>query len=169
MGELTRWKPRQVFCTEQADHQDAPGELHVVKYRQGKVGTCALISEVLCGQLLTLAGIPTVEGRFVFASSDYAARHKAIPGIPYLVEPGWHFGSPFITGHPGPPKKLALLASPQEVVNLWVSDTWLFFFGGKTTTAKAIESSSFRTSLTSPCSATVTRYSVTDGEQWNAF
>ncbi len=106
MADYTRWKPRQVFCTEQPDHQDTPGELHVVKYRQGKAGACALISEVVCGQLLRLADIPAVEGRLVFASDDFAARYQSIPDVPYRVEPGWAFWQSIaVKGHPGAGEK----------------------------------------------------------------
>src|SRR5437899_2088703 len=56
MSRVTRWKPRRVFCTEDPNHRDEPGVEHVVKFRQGKVGTAALISEVLCGGLLDAGG-----------------------------------------------------------------------------------------------------------------
>lgn len=127
-SNLTRWKPRQVFCTRQPDHGDKPGERYVVKYRQGRPGTCALISEVVCGCLLRSAGIPSVECSLVHVSQSLAARYRSMSEMLYRVEPEWHFGSLFHDrGTPGELRALALtdLSAPQETVDLWVFDTWV--------------------------------------------
>ncbi len=34
MSRLTRWKPRRVYCTDDANHRDEPGVEHVVKFRE---------------------------------------------------------------------------------------------------------------------------------------
>ena len=69
MSRLTRWKPRRVYCTEDANHRDEPGIEHVVKFRQGKIGAAALISEVVCGGLLAAGGVPALDGRLVSVSA----------------------------------------------------------------------------------------------------
>jgi hypothetical protein len=90
MSLLTRWKPRRVYCTGQADHADAPGVEHVVKFRQGKVGTAALISEILGTQLLAAGGVRVLDSRLVLASEAFAESYKGKTDIPYAVEPGLH-------------------------------------------------------------------------------
>jgi hypothetical protein len=107
------------------DAQRPAGE-HVVKYRQrGTVGLCALISEVVGGLLLQAARIPVVEPRVVVATHEFARTCNAGGEIPYHLEPGTHFGTPYLRGENGPVLKRSRLARPQQVVDLWVMDCWL--------------------------------------------
>lgn len=93
MSRLTRWKPRRVYCTEDANHRDEPGIEHVVKFRQGKIGAAALISEVLCGGLLAAGGVPALDVRLVAVSPQFAASCATKTEIPYVIQAGLHFGT----------------------------------------------------------------------------
>ncbi len=129
MSDLTRLKPRLVLCKLPASGEaEPPSSPHVVKYRQselGKSGICALISEVIGTALLRAADIPCVEPRFVVAAPEFADRCNRKGGIPYSILPGVHFATPYIRGEAGPVIKLVRLASPQQIVDLWVLDCWL--------------------------------------------
>jgi hypothetical protein len=122
----TRWRPRRADCTEHEDRSDAPGKKHVVKYRQGPVGTCALISEVLCYNLLKAGGLRTLDARYVDASPGFAASCRAKSDIPYKVVEGLHFGTLLkLNVENGPPTKLSQIEDPQEIVDIWVFDCWV--------------------------------------------
>ena len=126
MSRLTRWKPRRVYCAEDANHRDEPGIEHVVKFRQGKIGAAALISEVLCGGLLAAGGVPALDGRLVAVSPHFAASCATKTEIPYVIQAGLHFGTvlrPDVEN--GPPFRIDDLADPQELVDLWAFDSWL--------------------------------------------
>jgi hypothetical protein len=125
MSAVTRWKPRRVFCTEQPNPPEGPGVEHVVKFRQGKAGTGALTSEVVCGWLLKAGSVPVLDGRLVHASDRFAASCKTKAEIPYPIEAGLHFGTVWRPDlQAGPPLRIEDLASPQELVDLWVFDSW---------------------------------------------
>jgi len=126
MSRVTRWKPRRVYCTEEENHRDEPGVEHVVKFRQGKVGTAALISEILSGSLLQAGGLSVLEGRLVSVSSRFAASCATKTEIPYAIEAGLHFGTLLrFDVENGPPLRIDHLAEPQELVDLWAFDSWL--------------------------------------------
>ena len=126
MSKVTRWKPRRVYCTEQGNHRDEPGVEHVVKFRQGMIGTAALISEVVCGCLLAAGGLPALEGRLVAVSPQFAASYATKIEIPYKIEPGLHFGTVLrFDVENGPPLRVGDLIDPQELVDLWAFDSWL--------------------------------------------
>jgi hypothetical protein len=120
MSDFSRWKPRLVTCTDDATHQ-SPGTDHVVKFRQGQTGTAALISEIVCGEILDRAGMSVPARRLVHADTDFCKNLS----VTYSVTPGQHFGTVCVAPmHSGPPTRVDQLASPQELVNMWAFDTW---------------------------------------------
>lgn len=126
MSRVACWKPRRVFCTEQPDHRDEPGVEYVVKFRQGPVGTAALISEVLCGSLLAAGGIAVLEGVLVAVSGQFAASYATKVEIPFAIDEGLHFGTVLrMDVENGPPLRIDDLAQPRELVDLWAFDSWL--------------------------------------------
>ncbi len=126
LGNRTRWKPRRVCCTTRQDHTDLPGIDYVVKYRQGTIGTTALISEVVCGTLFQVAGVEVPDAAMVSVSPRLSASYRNQPDVSFPVEPGLHFGAKRLRGvHPGPPTQLDELANPQELVDIWVLDSWV--------------------------------------------
>jgi len=92
MSRLTRWKPWRVFCTDEPGAGHADAVEHVVKFRQGPVGTAALISEVVCGHLLEAGGVATLDRRLVSVDSAFAESCRTQGTLPYPVEVGLHFG-----------------------------------------------------------------------------
>jgi hypothetical protein len=127
MSAVTRWKPRRVYCSNELNPTEGSGvEEYVVKFRQGKPGTAAVISEVVGGQLLRAGDMPVLEARLVSASKAFARSCKAKSEIPYPVQPGLHFGTVWRADlQAGPPQRIEQLADPQELVNLWAFDSWL--------------------------------------------
>lgn len=126
MATLTRWQPRRIACTEHPDHRDRPGVLHVVKFRQAKPeGAAALISELLCTQLLAAGGVLVLDARIVEVSRQFAASCVTKPEIPYTIEPGRHFGTVLCQDvDDGPPLDIDVVANPQDVVDIWAFDSW---------------------------------------------
>jgi hypothetical protein len=123
MAARTRWKPRRVLCTEDAEHAKAPIE-HVVKYVQGPAGAACAISEVVCGHLLSSGGVPVLHRRLVNVSTAFAASYDPIK-VGYEVTPGLHFGTILETDvENGPPRNVDALSRPQDVVDIWAFDTW---------------------------------------------
>jgi hypothetical protein len=88
MLAFSRWKPRRVFCTNTADDTDQPPAEHVVKFRQGAAGTAGLISEVVCGSLLSAAKIPALDRRLVDVSLEFAISCRFKQELPYTVVEG---------------------------------------------------------------------------------
>jgi hypothetical protein len=126
MAGVTRWKPRRVYCTNQPDHTDQPGQLFVVKFLQGQPGAAALISEVVATSLLRFAGFQTLDPFVVGVSDGFAQSCNASSDYPYRVVSGLHFGTMHRDDvEAGPPLVYDDLAKPSEVVELWVADTWL--------------------------------------------
>lgn len=126
MAGVTRWKPRRVYCTNDQNHTDPPGQLLVVKFLQGQPGAAALISEVVATNLLRFADFPTLDPFIVRVSDGYAQSCNASSDYPYLVVTGLHFGTLHRADvEAGPPLGYDDLAKPSEVVDLWVADTWL--------------------------------------------
>jgi hypothetical protein len=141
MATWTRWKPSRVLCTQHADHSDRPGIEHVVKFRQSPVrtadlapeelefkvrtATAALISEVLCGQLLAAGGCRTLDQRLVSVAEPFAQRYNGNPERAYTIREGLHFGTVrLLKVENGPPLSMEQLAELQQVVDLWVFDSW---------------------------------------------
>ena len=60
--------------------------LHVVKFRQGQDGSAALISEVLCTQLLAPGGIQVLDARLVHVSPPFATSYVTKTEIPYTIK-----------------------------------------------------------------------------------
>jgi len=121
---LSRWKPRRVFCTSQPDHSDEPGNLYVVKFLQNQAGAAALISELICTSLYTLAGIRTLDSAIVHVSQAFADSYLTKVEIPYQILMGDHFG----TVHRSDVETAQTLtydqlAAPSEILRLWVFDT----------------------------------------------
>lgn len=122
----TRWKPRRVFCTLKADHSDAPGTLYVAKLASGRAGSAALISEVISTRLLLIAGFRTLESTIIRVSGGFAASCNSKPDYPGPISAGDYYA----TVHrddvgAGPPPSYDVLVQPQELLRLWVFDTWL--------------------------------------------
>lgn len=134
MASLTRWKPRKIACTEHRDHGDRPGQMHVVKFRQGKpAGAAALISELLCTQLLAAGGARTLEPRIVQVSPAFSASCETKSEISYSIEPGPHYGTILRWDvENGPPLRIDLLAEPQELLDIWAFDSWFYNLDRKT-------------------------------------
>lgn len=125
-SKISRWKPRKVFCTDRADHADEPGRLYAVKFVQGKAGAAALISEVICTELLKCAKLPTLEMAIIQASEGFAASCRRKPEIPYSITAGLHFGTLHRSDvESGPPLAYDDVASPIDLIRLWVFDTWV--------------------------------------------
>jgi len=125
MGGLTRWRPRRVVCTADADHKEQPGCEYVVKYAQGQDGAAALISEIVSHGLLEAGGLPRLEAALVVVS-DRLARSYQQTDIGYQVEAGIHFGTRRRTDvFPAPPESYGDLRDPTELVDIWVFDSWL--------------------------------------------
>jgi hypothetical protein len=123
---LSRWKPRRVYCTLTPEHSDKPGQLYVVKYRQGQAGTAALISEVVCTTLLNIMGVATLKPAIVHVSASFSQSCRTKSDIPYEVVEGEHFGTEHLSDvEAGPPLSETDLAHPKEMVRLWVFDTWV--------------------------------------------
>ena len=98
----------------------------MVKFRQGAVGTAALISEVICSSLLVAGGVPTLEGALVAVNGAFAASYATKPEIPYAIREGLHYGTVLrLDVENGPPLRIDDLAEPAELVDLWVFDSWL--------------------------------------------
>ncbi len=124
--EDTRWEPRKILCTKQSDHSDAPGMRYAIKFRRGTPESAAMaISEVIGHCLLQSVGIRTFEAALIDISSDLA-RSYAEPGtLDYGVAEGLHFGTKFdIDTDSGPPTQWEQMAEPQELVAIWVFDSW---------------------------------------------
>jgi hypothetical protein len=129
MSDQTSWKPRKVICTDAPSSGEnaaaSPGQEHVVKFRQGKRGIAALISEVVATSLLRFGGVRTLRARLVEVSPEFAASYAG-SDVAYTVEAGVHFGTVLETEvENGPPPNVDFLADPAEVVALWAFDTWL--------------------------------------------
>lgn len=126
MAGVTRWKPRRVYCTNEPDHTDQPGQLFVVKFLQGQPGAAALISEVVATTLIRFTGFQTLDPFVVRVSDGFAQSCNASTDYPYRVVTGLHFGTLHRDDvEAGPPLGYDDLAKPSEVVDLWVADTWL--------------------------------------------
>jgi len=122
----TNWSPRRVFCTMDQNHSGAPGLEYVVKFRQGKPGAAALISEVVCACLFEIAGVHVPEVALVHVRAALADSYTRSAVAPYPVEPGLHFGTRFIANaYPGPPTTFQQIADPQQLVDIWVVDCWV--------------------------------------------
>lgn len=123
----SRWKPRIVVCAHATTDGDIAEYEHVVKYRHGAFGHAAAISEVICGELLDAGGLPVLQRRLVDVSPDFATSYSAPDiQIDYTVVPGLHFGTSHrLDVENGPPLSEHKLATPQQLVDLWVFDTWL--------------------------------------------
>jgi hypothetical protein len=99
---------------------------HVVKYRQGKKGTCALISEVVCFNLFKAGGLRVLDARYVEASDGFAASCQKQSSIPYRVVAGSHFGTILKTNvENGPPTDLDQIQDYQQLVDMWAFDSWI--------------------------------------------
>ena len=98
----------------------------MVKFLQGRVGAAALISEVVCTELIRQNGFATLNAVLVHVGEPFAASCRAKPEIPYAVEAGEHFGTIYRDDvEAGPPLSYDDLANPLELLELWVIDTWL--------------------------------------------
>ena len=128
----TRWEPRRVFCTRTANHRDAPGPLHVVKFRRtgDPVSTAASISEIVCHILLKALGIPTFTPALVRVSASLARQYARHPDIGYSIPAGLHFGTVyrpdviFVDPVPAPLLFWERLAAPEELIAIWAADSW---------------------------------------------
>ena len=126
MAGVTRWKPRRVYCTDDQNHTDQPGQLFVVKFLQGQPGAAALISEVVATALLRFADFQTLDPFIVGVSDGYAHSCNTSSDYPYPVVRGLHFGTLHRDDvEAGPPSGYDDLAKPSDVADLWVADTWL--------------------------------------------
>jgi hypothetical protein len=126
MSILTRWKPRRVFCTTQADHADKPGIEYVVKFRQDKAGTAALISEIIGTRLLAAGGVRVLDSRLVLASDEFASSYQGKNDVSYLVSAGLHYGTILRQDvENGPPLRREDLAEPCDLLAIWAFDSWL--------------------------------------------
>jgi hypothetical protein len=124
--QKTKWKPRRVYCTADANHADAPGIPHVVKYASNRESAAALISEAVCTRLLSVGGLATLDPTIVRANSTFAASCNAKSDFPYRVLEGDHFGTILREDvEAGPPLEYDDIAEPFEIILLWVFDTWL--------------------------------------------
>ena len=114
----TRWEPRKVFCTRQADHSDAPGVRYVVKYRRNDpASTAACISEVVCHALLQALHIRTLEVALAFVSAGMARSYDKTGSLGYDTEDGLHFSTVFDSvSDAGPPPRWEFMADPQEMI-----------------------------------------------------
>jgi hypothetical protein len=126
MMEAATWKPRRVYCTTSPDHSDQPGILCVVKFCQGKRGAAAMVSEVLCRRLFEAGGISVLNALIVLVSENFSASWNETPDMPFPIIPGEYFG----TIHrgdlaAGPPVALNQVKQPQEIVDIWVFDSWV--------------------------------------------
>jgi len=125
-AEMTRWKPRRVFCTLEADHRDAPGTLYVVKFASGQAGAAALISETVSTRLFALAGCGTLTPAIVRASEGFAASFNRKSDYPGPISHGDYYGTLHRDDvEAGPPPGYDDLAQPLELLRLWVLDSWL--------------------------------------------
>jgi hypothetical protein len=126
MTVATKWKPRRVECTGAPDHSDAPGIMFVVKYASGKEGCACAISELICTQLLGKVGLRTLDPHLVSVSPSFAASCNLKMDLRYAVSPGYHYGTTLKTDvDDGPPLSLGDLFEPNDLVLLWVADTWI--------------------------------------------
>ena len=124
--EKTKWKPRRVYCTADANHADPPGIPHVVKYARDRESAAALISEAVSTRLLAAGGLATLDMTLVRASESFAASCNSKSDFPYAILQGDHFGTILREDvEAGPPLAYDDIAEPFEIVRLWVFDTWL--------------------------------------------
>jgi hypothetical protein len=109
----TRWKPRRMACIERRGSE--PIE-HVVKIARDPASAAALISEWVAGGLLIAGGVTALEPKRVVVGRDFAN-----------VPAGVHFGTAFRADLENVPEKITVeaLADPQQLVDLWVFDSWL--------------------------------------------
>ena len=129
----TRWEPRRVFCTRTANHRDAPGQLHVVKFRRtgDPASAAASISEVVCHVLLNALGVRTFAAAFVRVSVSMARRYARHPDVGYSIPAGLHFGTVyrpdviFVDPLRAAPLSWDVLADPSELIAIWAADSWL--------------------------------------------
>jgi hypothetical protein len=122
--EGTRWKPHRVSCTLHADHRDRPGELYAVKFCPGRNGAAAMISEVVCRELMRRADICVLDAAIVHASEGFVASWNNAPGEHEALAPGAYFGTRYRTDViSGPPPDFESLEDPRQIVDIWVIDT----------------------------------------------
>jgi len=75
---------------------------------------------------LSAAAIPTLDRRLVAVSREFSISCQSKQEIPYTVEHGLHFGSVLLrNAESGPPHRIESLQNPQEIVDLWVFDSWV--------------------------------------------
>ena len=124
--QKTKWKPRRVYCTTNANHKDAPGIPYVVKFASDRESAAALISETVCTRLLASGGLTTLDMTIVRANTAFAASCNSKSDFPYPVLKGDHFGTILREDVEAcPPLEYDDIVEPFEIVALWAFDTWL--------------------------------------------
>jgi hypothetical protein len=124
-ASFTKWKPRRVECTQSGDHRGDAAGLYIVKYGSDSGAFRCLISELVCTQLLASLGVRTLSPHIVEVTAGFAASCNLKSDFIRKIVAGKHFGTPEIDAENGPPIALSQLSDPEELVLLWVGDTWL--------------------------------------------
>ena len=125
--EGTRWEPRKVFCTKTQISSNEHGIRYAVKFRRGcRESAAANISELVASTLLREMNIKTFDVALVSVSNEFAYSYNKKGNLGYNVDAGIHYGTVFnIDIDPGPPILWEEMAAPQELIELWVADSWL--------------------------------------------
>src|SRR6202020_1280642 len=124
--DLARWKPHKVYCTQRVDHVDQPGVLFVVKFCQGRKGAAAMVAEVVCRALLSYGGQRVLEAFTVSASRNFSFSWNANSACPFPIVPGLYFGTRFRDDvESGPPTRVNMVHTIEDIVDLWAFDSWL--------------------------------------------
>jgi hypothetical protein len=126
LTQPTRWNPRRVRCTSLADHSDAPGKHYVVKFRRGRPGAAALISEVICWRLMKAMGLRTLDPALVALNPQLAGEYHGMGLIDEPTDDGTHFGTEWAPeSESGPLAESQQLADAGELIRMWAADSWV--------------------------------------------
>lgn len=132
-GIPTRWSPRKTECDKSSDHLASDRVIIMVKYRRDndsmslRSSTAMSISELLCALFIKNIGLECFEPVMVHVNDHYALSCRHDSSFSYTVIPGLHYGSIFVDDlSPAPEKVYDILERPDDLLRLWVLDSWLY-------------------------------------------
>ncbi len=122
----TRWKARKIFCTENDQHQDAPGQAYVAKFCQGRDGAAAMISEVLCAAMYRAVGVRVLDPVVIHVLPSFAESWNGTSNPDQAIAAGPYFGTRYLHDvMAGPPTSAQQVDSLGDLLDIWVLDSWV--------------------------------------------